>query len=37
VSARSVALRDRRAREQRNLGLDEFLNFVKAKLNEVNF
>ena len=37
VSARSVALRDRRAREQRNLGLDECLNFVKAKLNEVNF
>ncbi|MDA3045555.1 threonine--tRNA ligase [Campylobacter sp. VBCF_06 NA8] len=37
VANRSVALRDRRAREQRNLGLSEFLDFVQNKLNEVNF
>ncbi|MDA3043333.1 MULTISPECIES: threonine--tRNA ligase [unclassified Campylobacter] len=37
VANRSVALRDRRAREQRNLGLSEFLGFVQNKLNEVNF
>lgn len=37
VKNRSVALRDRRARTQSNLSLDEFLEFVKNKLNEVNF
>lgn len=37
VKNRSVALRDRRARAQSNLSLDEFLEFVKNKLNEVNF
>ena len=37
VSEKSVALRDRRARQQQNLSLDEFINFAQAKLNEVNF
>lgn len=37
VKNRSVALRDRRERAQSNLSLDEFLEFVKNKLNEVNF
>lgn len=37
VKNRSVALRDRRARAQSNLSLDEFSEFVKNKLNEVNF
>ena len=37
VKNRSVALRDRRVRAQSNLSLDEFLEFVKNKLNEVNF
>lgn len=32
-----VALRDRRARTQSSLNLDEFLNFTKEKLNEVHF
>ncbi|MGP1528418.1 MAG: threonine--tRNA ligase [Campylobacter sp.] len=37
VSEKSVALRDRRARQQQNLSLDEFVNFAQSKLNEVNF
>ncbi|CUU71832.1 threonyl-tRNA synthetase [Campylobacter hyointestinalis] len=37
VANRGVALRDRRAREQKDLSLDEFLSLVKTKLNEVNF
>ena len=37
VSEKSVALRDRRARQQQNLSLDEFINFAQTKLNEVNF
>ena len=37
VSEKSVALRDRRARQQQNLSLDEFINFAQIKLNEVNF
>lgn len=37
VAERSVALRDRRARNQANLSLEEFLNLMKVKLNEVNF
>ena len=37
VTNKSVALRDRRAKEQKNLSKDEFLNLVKEKLNEVHF
>lgn len=37
VSNKSVALRDRRAREQSNLSFDEFIKFIKEKLNEVDF
>ncbi|AXP08930.1 threonine--tRNA ligase [Campylobacter hepaticus] len=37
VSKRSVALRDRRAKEQKNLSLDEFINLVKDKMSEVHF
>ncbi|ALV25343.1 threonyl-tRNA synthetase [Campylobacter iguaniorum] len=36
VASRGVALRDRRAREQKDMNLDEFLSFIKVKLNEVN-
>ncbi|ECR4286745.1 threonine--tRNA ligase [Campylobacter jejuni] len=34
---RSVALRDRRAKEQKNLSLDEFIKLVKEKMSEVHF
>ena len=37
LSQKSVALRDRRAKVQKNLSLKEFLNFVKEKLDEVRF
>ncbi|MDD2652999.1 MAG: threonine--tRNA ligase [Sulfurimonas sp.] len=37
VASRSVAIRDRRTREQYNLSEDEFLSLVKTKINEVNF
>ncbi|EKT0454686.1 threonine--tRNA ligase [Campylobacter jejuni] len=37
VVKRSVALRDRRAKEQKNLSLDEFIKLVKEKMNEVHF
>ncbi|OEV42526.1 threonine--tRNA ligase [Campylobacter jejuni] len=37
VAKRSVALRDRRAKEQKNLSLDEFIKLVKEKMNEVHF
>ncbi|TQR32387.1 threonine--tRNA ligase [Campylobacter sp. MIT 99-7217] len=37
VAKKSVALRDRRAKEQKNLSLAEFLTLVKEKLNEVHF
>ena len=37
VSSRSVAIRDRRTREQYNLSEDEFLSLIKTKMNEVNF
>lgn len=37
VAKKSVALRDRRVKEQKNLSLKEFLEFVKEKLNEVHF
>ncbi|MCW1360300.1 threonine--tRNA ligase [Campylobacter sp. US33a] len=37
VAKRGVALRDRRAKEQKNLSLDEFINLVKEKMSEVHF
>ncbi|EGM8648789.1 threonine--tRNA ligase [Campylobacter jejuni] len=37
VAKRSVALRDRRAKEQKNLSLDEFIKLVKEKISEVHF
>ncbi len=37
VDNRSVALRDRRAREQSTLSFEEFKEFIKEKLNEVDF
>ncbi len=36
VTNRGLALRDRRAREQKDMSLDEFLGFIQSKLNEVN-
>lgn len=37
VVKRSVALRDRRAKEQKSLSLNEFITLVKEKMNEVHF
>ncbi|ECL2474546.1 threonine--tRNA ligase [Campylobacter jejuni] len=37
VAKRNVALRDRRAKEQKNLSLDEFIKLVKEKMSEVHF
>lgn len=37
VDKNSVALRDRRARTQSNLSFEEFIKFIKEKLNEVHF
>ncbi|ELJ5686840.1 threonine--tRNA ligase [Campylobacter jejuni] len=37
VAKRSVALRDRRAKEQKNLSLDEFIKLVKEKMSGVHF
>ncbi|MBK1991168.1 threonine--tRNA ligase [Campylobacter sp. 2018MI35] len=37
VSKRSIALRDRRTKEQKNLSLDEFINLIKEKISEVYF
>ena len=37
VENRTVAVRDRRTREQYNLPLDEFLTMIKGKMNEVQF
>ncbi len=37
VAKRSVALRDRRAKEQKNLSLDKFIKLVKEKMSEVHF
>lgn len=37
VENKTVALRDRRARTQSELGLDEFLTLTKEKLDEVHF
>lgn len=36
VANKKVALRDRTARTQSELGIDEFLNFIKEKINEVH-
>ncbi len=37
VENSSVAIRDRRSREQSNSSLDEFLKMIQEKINEVNF
>ncbi|EAK3777413.1 threonine--tRNA ligase [Campylobacter upsaliensis] len=37
LSNRAVALRDRRAKKQKSLSLDEFMNLIKEKINEVAF
>jgi len=37
VESKTVAVRDRRSREQYNLSEDEFLTLIKTKINEVNF
>lgn len=37
VAKKSVALRDRRAKQQKELSLEEFLHFIKEKLDEVRF
>ncbi|WP_373073574.1 threonine--tRNA ligase [Sulfurimonas sp.] len=37
VEGKTVAVRDRRSREQYNLSEDEFLTLIKTKINEVNF
>jgi len=37
VSAKSVAVRDRRSREQYNLSEEQFLALIKQKINEVHF
>jgi threonyl-tRNA synthetase len=37
VEGRTVAVRDRRSREQYNLSEEEFLTLIKTKINEVNF
>ncbi|KAA6233977.1 threonine--tRNA ligase [Campylobacter sp. LR291e] len=37
LTNKSVALRDRRAKIQRNLTLDKFIDFIKEKISEVHF
>ncbi|EAI7262483.1 threonine--tRNA ligase [Campylobacter lari] len=37
VAKKSVALRDRRAKEQKTMALDEFITLTKEKLSEVRF
>ncbi|MCX2683456.1 threonine--tRNA ligase [Campylobacter sp. MIT 21-1685] len=37
VAKESVALRDRRTKEQKNLSLEEFIIIIKEKMNEVHF
>ncbi len=37
VESKTVAVRDRRTREQYNLSEDEFLKLIQTKINEVNF
>ena len=36
VANKGVALRDRRAREQKDMSLDEFYSLIQTKINEVN-
>lgn len=37
ISNKTVAIRDRRTREQYNLSEDDFLSLIQTKINEVNF
>jgi threonyl-tRNA synthetase len=37
VANKSIAVRDRRSREQYNLSETEFLTMIQKKINEVNF
>lgn len=37
ISSKSVAVRDRRSREQYNLSEEQFLTLIKEKINEVHF
>jgi threonyl-tRNA synthetase len=37
IGSKSVAVRDRRSREQYNLSEEQFLNLIKEKINEVHF
>jgi threonyl-tRNA synthetase len=37
VANKSIAVRDRRSREQYNLSEEDFLSLVKQKINEVHF
>ncbi len=37
VTNRSVALRDRRKREKKNISLDDFISLIKEKIDEVHF
>jgi threonyl-tRNA synthetase len=37
VNNKSIAVRDRRSREQYNLSEEDFLAMVKQKINEVHF
>ena len=37
IQNKTVAIRDRRTREQYNLSEDEFLSLIQTKINEVNF
>jgi threonyl-tRNA synthetase len=37
VQNKTIAVRDRRTREQYNISLEEFLALIKTKINEVNF
>ncbi|MEA2092071.1 MAG: threonine--tRNA ligase [Campylobacterota bacterium] len=37
VESKTVAIRDRRTREQYNLSQEEFLKLIQTKINEVNF
>jgi threonyl-tRNA synthetase len=37
IKNNTVAIRDRRTREQYNLSQEEFLKLIQTKINEVNF
>ncbi|QFR50298.1 threonine--tRNA ligase [Sulfurimonas lithotrophica] len=37
VNGKTVAVRDRRSREQYNLSLEDFVKLIQTKINEVNF